>query len=409
VPGSITRRQKADGRDCYVWTLRADAPRDPKSPTKRQQVTASFTGTRAAAEAAAHRFAGAAKTKTPGRGLITYSEVFELWQNADSFRQRPRALTTKDHDALRFNKWIAPEFGNRAVEDVKPTEIQAFYARVRLDEPGPTGRKGLGPNSVVRLHSLLAAMTNYAYREQLIETKPLDFVIKPRGQVLPPRSPDKQYVDMLIDYLWDNDRQMYLAVRFASGLGLRRSEIICLKWSDFIIGHLIQDGTNQPAATLRVQRGLVAVPKRRREGNEPDKFIITDTKTGAASHRNLSLDTKLRKAMEAMYHVELTNCYIFSEPGHGDTPWHPDTLNRKLDKYRRAAYADHPALDQVRLTFRSLRIYCASRIYYTNNDIRKAAAVLGHSSISTSERYYVAFRDEQHRQVTIGIGDEFTH
>lgn len=412
VRGSLTRRS-GRGEDS-VWTLRVDLPR--KKGDRRKQKAITFVGPKDEAEEVLARFVTRAKKKKPGEEVksdLTMSELFELWVKEDSSRDQPRAESTKYHDERRFKNWIKPTFGERVVDDITNTEIEDFYATLRRVRPHPKNPrkqlKGLSPNSVVRVHALLAAVMNWGYRRKQLSVNPMEHVKKPRGEVLPPRSPSIEEVKALLDYLVEADLLLWLAVRITCTLGLRRSELLALKYGDVVLDR----NGEQLRGSIRIEKGVVRVP------GENHDFIQTLTKSGAPSHRTLGMDGELcavfaeliddKKAMlraekaDPQIHWDL---YVFSD-GVGFDPWYPDTLSHKLAAARNEAGVPGGKRSQSRvpITFRSLRVYCASRVYSEKMDVRFAKAILGHASLATTDRYYLAFEDEKLRDATIIIGD----
>lgn len=396
MSGSLLRRSKR-GVSPAVWTLRAEMPRDKEHPDIRRQKAITFRGTREEAEEALHRFVRSVKAGAKSDGQITVTELFEKWHDADSARQRPRAATTSHHDSLRFERWVKPRFGDTVVTALVPLDVQKFYEQARKD--GPDGSIGLSPNSIVRIHALLAAMTRWGFRNQLIDKNPMVFVEKPRGEALPPTAPSIEAVQKLLKHLWESDRRMWLAVRLTSTLGLRRSEVLSIRWQDFLLGHVLQDEHGQ----LRIESGIVADPV-------SHKLIQTDTKGGAQSHRTLWLDRELTSEIRAiLFQLNIPRQmggYVFADDADNSKPWYPDTLNKKLSKARNEIPDARGLLPVCRtITFRSLRIFCASVIFADKLDVRTAKSVLGHASIETTDRYYIAFNDQQHRAATIAVGD----
>ena len=413
VKGSLVRRS---GRgDASVWTLRADLPRSKGDP--RKQLAMTFRGNRSAAEEALHRFVQRVKKKNEDEDLksdLTLSELFELWRESDSSRQRPRAMSTKYHDDRRWASWLGPYFGDRVASDISELEIEDFYKTIRLDRVDPKNHrkiiKGLSPNSVARVHSLLAAILNWGYRRKHITSNPMEHVTKPRGESLPPRAPTFDEVTELLNYLVEADALMWLAVRLTCTLGLRRSELLALKYGDLVV-----DRSKEPLqGSVRIEKGVVRIP------GDGHQFIKTDTKSGAPSHRTLGLDEELCRVFvelideeEAMLRAERADprmhwdSYIFSDSPVGFEPWYPDTLSHKLAAARRVAGVTGGRRSQSRvpITFRSLRVYCASQVYSNELDVRTAKAVLGHASMATTDRYYLAFEDEKRREATVTIGD----
>jgi integrase len=292
-------------------------------------------------------------------------------------------------------------FGDRAVTSVTPLEIENFYERIRKGEADAP--HGLSANSVVRIHALLAAMTRWGFRKQLIDKNPMEYVTKPRGQALPPEAPPTEEVQRLLEHLRETDLKLWLAVRLCSTLGLRRSELLSLTYADFFL----EGGLENVEGHLHIDSGIVAVPGLK-------EFITTETKGGAQSHRTLHLDREVTEVIRQMVlTVKITNLggYVFSHDEKGVKPWYPDTLTRKLN----AATAELPhklwrlgVTARVPITFRSLRIYCASQLFANEADVRTAKAVLGHASLLTTDKYYIAFNEQKQREATIAVGNQLT-
>lgn len=403
VKGSILRRSKR-GVEPIVWTLRAELPRDPKEPGKRKQKAITFKGSKDDAEEALRRFVSRASKKTgpPYDSGITFDDLFDKWIVADSSRQKPRAASTTYHDQRRYETWVRPVFGQRVVATITPLEVEDFYESLRRWVPGVT--PGLSANSVVRVHALLAAMTKWGFRKQLIESNIMDHVVKPRGETLPPEAPSIEVVQLMLNYLWENDKILWLAVRLCATIGLRRSELLSIRWSDFVLDGVGTEGEG----SLLVSTGIVAVPKKRYP-------IKTDTKGGARSRRTLYLDKQLVsdiKAVRQTFEDYRRRGYVFSYKGNDTIPWYPDTLSRKLSEARSLL----PIPDEMggwylermtgELTFRGLRIFCASQLFANKNDVKTAKSVLGHASLVTTDRYYLAFNEEKHREATVSVGDQ---
>src|ERR1035437_4843205 len=81
--GSLHRRSKPRATPA-VWTLRAEGPRDPEHPTRRNQKTTTLEGTYDQAVEALGRFVETVKAGTPGDGQMTFNELFEKWQEDES-------------------------------------------------------------------------------------------------------------------------------------------------------------------------------------------------------------------------------------------------------------------------------------------------------------------------------------
>jgi len=238
-------------------------------------------------------------------------------------------------------------------------------------------------------------MTNWGFRQELIVKDPMKQVKKPKAEKLLPKSPSAREVDALLDHLWTTDSRMWLAVRLASSLALRRSEILALKWTDFLVGKL-----DQKEGELTISRGIVKVP-------EFTEMVETDTKGGAESHRTLPLDEELTNVIRDLIMTrnltDQMSGFVFADDGDNSRPWYPDTLNKKLLRAREEI--TNPFSTGEPITFKSLRTFCATDMYATSLDILETKAVLGHASITTTDRYYIAYNEEKLRKATVEAGN----
>lgn len=103
---------------------------------------------------------------------------------------------------------------------------------------------------------------------------------------------------------------------------------MALRWSD----------VDLDAATVRVERGLVHIPKL--------GLVQTDTKTGVDAAVTFSLDSELAEALENHHQNCLSlaaeadgtlssSGYIFSSDVEGESPWHPDTVSSRISRKSR--------------------------------------------------------------------------
>jgi integrase len=128
---------------------------------------------------------------------------------------------------------------------------------------------------------------------------------------------------------------------------------------------------------------------------------------------NAELSNDIREMMETIPNANIGG-YMFTSKTDASVPWYPETLNKRLQRARESVpsftddrgRSDVPLPPSVPISFRRLRIFCASQLFAADKDIRSAKAVLGHASLATTDRYYVAFTEQQLRDATVGVGDE---
>lgn len=161
---------------------------------------------------------------------------------------------------------------------------------------------------------------------------------------------DEQVMAMLDDVQEDDD--MYIAVSLAALMGLRRSEICALKWTDISLC----DGV----ATLTVNKALVA--------DENGIHVEKDPKTLAGS-RTLVIPDALYNELKRRRHLRPTLVSI--------------TPNSITERYMRLS-------DRVGAPrrFHNLRHYHASVLMYKGATKKYIVSDMGHASFDMVERVY---------------------
>ena len=390
--GSMYERQKG------VWTLRVELPQ--RCDRRRWKAT-TFRGNKTQAKARLRALVEEVNQKyqvTPADGDWTVRALFEAWIVGLSLTtENPRSATTQYQERRRFERHVAPAFGDRMVESIERDEVKAFYARLRREHVVEGDqRRALSATSVARVHELMRAMCAWGVDQSLISSNPLASVKRPRIVVPNPTPPDHEVLDSLLQRLWRNDRRLWIAVRLAATTGARRSELVALRWSDI---KRKRDGN----ASVSIERGMTYVP---RQG-----LVETNTKTGVTASARISIDDELAEVLrtEWMEFYELNegtmSGYIFSDDPAGSMPWHPDTFSTRL---RRQVDLWGKVPKSSRVTFKSLRAYLASELEALGNDAATAQAVLRHKSPLTTQRHYAAARERKMREATVEVGEQFT-
>ena len=382
-------RERAPG----VWTLRVElAPRGGK----RRWETSTFRGSKKGATKALRELVAEVESRPErkvGSDELTFSKLFDVWIVSPTSTGKSRAESTQYQERRRFLRHVAPEFGDRVVEDVERAEIKSFYKRLRSEprDPGAgqatRGAKPLSSTSVARIHETLRAMCMWALEEDLLTTSPMIGVRKPSVPLPPPKAPTVKQVHSLLDYLLVEDLALWCAVRLAGTVGVRRSEVVALTWRDI----------DWDEGTVTIDKGLVAVPGRGR--------VKTDTKTGVEGSAVLYLDKELLTRLhewnlDQMERAEykLNFRYIFTDDPTGERGWHPDTITSRVAKARKKVRG---AQD---VTLKSLRAFTASELS-KGTDMKTAQLVLRHKSELTTMRHYAAARASEAHQATRGLGN----
>ncbi len=122
-----------------------------------------------------------------------------------------------------------PALGAVELSDLRPPQIQAFYTRLQRDGR-VDGTGGLSPKSVLRYHQVLHAALHHAVRWPLLSRNPADAVEPPRGSRRELSMLTATQVSTLLSVA--DATPIGSLARLAVLTGMRRGELLGLRWSD---------------------------------------------------------------------------------------------------------------------------------------------------------------------------------
>jgi len=239
MKGHIRQRSKGS------WTIWVDLGRDPQTG-KRKQQTLTVCGSKKYAE----RELRAILTRIEGGILVkptklTVGEYLEQWLR--DYVATNTAPSTADgyEDIVRVH--LIPALGTLPLIALQPSHIQAYYARL-LESGRRDGNGGLSAQTVKHHHRVLYEALKHAVKRGII-------IRNVAEAVDPPRAGSKQITILAPDDVHTflaaaGETPYYILFYTALYTGLRRSEILGLRWRD----------VNLDLATLSVVQTLQQVP-----------------------------------------------------------------------------------------------------------------------------------------------------
>lgn len=216
--------------------------------------------------------------------------------------------TTYDNYTSMLNYHIYPYFKSKGLKlkQVKPKDLEKYYSCKQ--------KEGMNPNTILKHHQLIRAALNDAVKNDLINKNPAVSAKRPETV----KGKNGCYTDKELKILLKAVRGNVLEtpVMLAVFLGLRRSEVIGLKWSsiDFdnrtvkICNKVTQSGkggdyesdklkTNSSAATMPIPNTLYTYllelrEKQRNMLRETDKYVdyLCVNETGVRLHPDFVTD-----------------------------------------------------------------------------------------------------------------------
>ena len=160
------------------------------------------------------------------RGIFPVDEKITLGQYLDNFiadvaTHTLRPSTLRSYSYL-IHDHIQPELGHIKLVALRPDQIQLLYT-IKLEQ-------GLSRRTVQYIHSVLRRALNQALKWGLIYRNPTDAVAPPKPGKQEPKTLTAKQVKQFFDQVAEH--QYYPIYVMAVTMGLRKSEILGLRWQD---------------------------------------------------------------------------------------------------------------------------------------------------------------------------------
>jgi integrase len=220
MKGSI--RERSPGR----WAIILDQ-RDPATGARKRKWH-SFKGTKRQAQDECARLI----TQMNGGAYVEPSKItvlqfFERWLRHVKPNVSPRTHERYEQIAL---KNVAPLLGAKLLTKLQPIDISEAYAKA-LHSGRSDGKGGLSARSVHHMHRVLYAALGQAERWRLITRNPAALLEKrdrPKIEKKAVRTIDTGSTAAVFDAA--RERRLFVPLVLASLCGLRRGEIVALRW-----------------------------------------------------------------------------------------------------------------------------------------------------------------------------------
>ncbi|MGG4492441.1 tyrosine-type recombinase/integrase [Brevibacillus reuszeri] len=203
------------------WSFTVDIGR--KTDGSRNQKTKSgFRTKREAEQACAELITQLTKGDYLEPSKKTVQEAMEAWLN--TILQSTLRISTYDNYSKAILKRIIPALGKLKLKDVQPDHIQSFY----LD----LVKEGLSSEYIRYLHSILKSFFKYQVRLQNITKNAVDLAIPPRIGRKEQKTWSIKEAVRFLDVAKEDNQSYYIVYLLALYTGLRRGEILSLRWKD---------------------------------------------------------------------------------------------------------------------------------------------------------------------------------
>jgi integrase len=350
-----------------TWHAYVDLPRGEDGKRKLKCVTIKASGIRDAQRQLNRLLAeaNAGNIAPPSKETVeTYLTRWLAKRKADGLS--PKTMETWGDFARAY---IIPRLGRVALEKLTPTQVEEFYTYLRTSGRR-RGEGGLAPRTVLHVHRLLSEVMKSAVHRQLITRNPCEPVAPSAGRCAKRPVLDPEGVQRLLTAA--GGTWLHLPILLAAGMGLRRGEILGLRWQDidFKTGTLSVDQTVQH---VRGKGLLFKAPK-----TENSQRTITMPEFVAVELRKL-------KARQAEHRLQMGPDWI--EPGlvfRNDDDGRarsPQTLTRGFARLLKQAGSPD-------MHFHDLRHTNATLLLLAKVDTKIVSARLGHCNTAITRDLY---------------------
>ena len=230
-------------RGTRSWRLKFDLGRDPITG-KRETRYHTFKGTKRGAEAeltrlTAEALRGAYVDLTPE----TVSDFLDRWDR-DWASTHVSPKTVERYRGL-IGKQIKPHIGNRPIQKLRAVDLSELYAKLLRDD-------GLAPRTVGHVHRLLHRALGHAATWGVVQQNVASLVGPPRVPSTEIEIIREDEIKAVLQKL--RGRSMYMIATLGLATGMRRGELLALRWQDVDLdaGKLrVEQSVEQTKAGLR--------------------------------------------------------------------------------------------------------------------------------------------------------------
>jgi integrase len=312
--GHITKR----GRDSYTIVL--NLGRDPETG-KRKQQWISVKGTKKDAEKKLSELLSQLDNGIYIRPRnTTLADFLELWLKDYAWPN----LSPKTAEGYEYiiRRHLIPGLGKLPLTHLKPEHLQRYYAD-KLSKGRIDGNGGLSPKTVRHHHVTLHDALQSAVKWGLLARNPADAVDAPRFQRPEINIMSADEINRFLEAA--KDTPYYAIFYLALFTGMRRSELLALKWTDVDL-ILCQIYVNRSLHQLKDGSMIIRQPKsdksRRMISLTPSTVIVL------LEHREYQSSIKMIQGL-----LLNDDDLVFSQLDGG--PYRPDTITHAWIKLTR--------------------------------------------------------------------------
>lgn len=292
---------------------------------------------------------------------ILFGDYLQQWLL--SIKNKVEEIT---YESYTHNINILTEYFNDKkvyLKELKPYHIQDYYNHLHK-----LGRSG---NTAIHYHVLIREALQSAVKQELIEKNVADLVDRPRKEKYQAKFYNKQELKKLFDCIKDDPLE--LVIHITAFYGLRRSEVLGLKWSAIDFENKMININHKV-----VRAGKIILGKNKMKNKTSNRTlpliphieeILIKAKAQQEQNKKLFGNTYNKKYLD----------YVCVDPM--GKLLRPDYITQHFRRIQ-----NNHNLKQIR--FHDLRHSCASLMLANNVQMKQIQEWLGHSTFQTTADIY---------------------
>ena len=322
-------------------------------------------------------------------GKVTFGLYLERWLD-DYCKPKIAPLTMKRYEEI-VKLHIIPSLGRIPLAKLQPLDLQHYYSQAltsgRIGNKYK-GNKGLSPTTVLFHHRVIHKALEQAVKWQLTGRNVADAAEPPRKEDTDFEMVSNEDLLKILDAVKNECPVLVVPVVLAGSTGMRRGEVLGLRWKDF----------NPKTRRISVRQQLQRV--------KGEGLVLRSTKS-EKSVRSISLSEPALETLKS-HKANQNKSRLIIGPGFNDKdlvccwedgqPIDPDYFTKNFIKIARRF------VPNVRL--HDLRHSIATILLEKNVNLKKVSELLGHGSIGITGDIYAHVTPTMGDEIASIIGDE---
>lgn len=291
---------------------------------------------------------------------ISFPDLAEKWLAVYADKKHKRS--TLENERRKIAKWLSPSFTGPA-DAVTRRDVQAWSDSLHAN--------GASPKTVRNLYGLLSGIYDWGVAMEYVPSTPCQYITLPKRRVHEARSLTREELSVVLSAVKkDANDYYYVAVVLAAFCGLRKGEILGLKWSD-----------------IDFDTGCLSVTRTRMYGENGTYIDTPKTVSGIRTVYMPDVVVDALERLRAAYAIKLVDPeYVLSH--YNGRPVQPQALAGWVRRFRDA----HP--DLPIWSMHTLRHTHASMLRAIGAPLEEVQKRLGHADKITTQKIYIHLFDD---------------